>query len=421
MNLEYALNNPIKSWIYAERFVNEGSPSGYSQVNQVSLPAHPVFGQPFFQVGCFECSMANVHYLVSKGAHEKEPPYPLKTGYIPIHPDMVTHESTKSLGLSNPPKDLLTCIPSSSGRTVFVWSPDNEEPLYFLKLHYGNLLGRFNRTLDRRRIISALKINSDLVESQEYFPSGIAFLPEVGAFLAQNNLVKTSEVGALIRSLHPFPYSIKNEVFIPFFALFSKDIKRSQEPILLEQVLRWTSDPYQTFLERLIEPLLQGFCFLALHLGLIPEWNAQNLLLGMTSEGHITRIVFRDLQGTYRDLAYRASFLPEVDEDEYKILPCKTSQHCFEARRQRSYLFDFKLCQYVLEPLANLTAKILGLSKYNLEQKIVEITMKEFSKYCDYDTYFPEGNVWYGQSSGISEKNSNFFSKRLNPTFRLYK
>ena len=419
MNIEYVLNNPIKSWIYTERFVNEGSPSGYSKVNQVSLPTHPVFGQPFFQIGCFECSMANVNYLVSRGTKEKEPPYPFKLGYIPIHPDMVTHESTKPLGLSNLPKDCLTCIPSSSGRTVFVLSPDKEEPQYFLKLHYGNLLGRFNRRLDQRRIISALKINSDLVDSQEYFPSGIAFLPEIGAFLAQANSTKRFEVGALLRTLQPLPHSIETEVFIPFFALFSKDMKSSQEPVLLEQILKRTSNPYQTFMERLIQPLLQGFCFLALQLGLIPEWNAQNLLLGMTLEGLPTRIVFRDLQGTYRDLAYRASFLPKVDESEYKILPCETSQHCFEARRQRSYLFDFKLCQYVLKPLTNLTAKLLRLSEYSLRQKIVEITMKEFNKYRDYDTYFPEGKVWYSQSYGISTKNSNFFSEELNPKFRL--
>ena len=414
MKLDEILRSPLTSWVNAERYVNDGSPSTYDTINTVTKTMHPLHGEATIEIPCFDFSNF-IHWIGDNTFDSNTKGCKLKECLIPVHPDIVDSSTMADWLARKRPVSIITAIPSSSSRTVFVL--DNNEPKYFFKLHYDRLLGRFNRSLNERRIKAALEVNADLVSIISDVPSGFSFLPEFAGIIVKDEDKVPSSFGAILRGLQPVGKKNDDHAIIPLFSLFSRDTRNPKDPPLLCELFPY-DHPLTVFLEELIDIILNSYFFLAVRHGLIPEWNAQNLLISINKDGQIVGIVCRDLQGTYRDLAFRSTKLPNIDQGSYKVLECNNKYQCISAQLQRSYLFDFKLGEYVLTPLLRTAALCFGVKKGDVKILIKDRVKHIINNLGVQKNYFPDNNIWVAQKKGVRVKGPDFFDFFYNPQFR---
>jgi hypothetical protein len=332
VKLEDVLARPGATWLAMERYVNDGSPSGVTTTT--SERTSPTGPYPDFELPFYSCPG-----LELRTSRPALPPPELPESAFPVHPDL---DSATEGGLSGdrPPAlvDTVTVTPTSSGRTVAV--TDGRVPPVHIKLHYPRVIGRFARRIDVRRADAALDTSALLADPRAGLPSDLAFLPEPAA------LVAPSGTAAILRSPVPYP-DREPAALAPLFSLFSRDRRQTADPPLLWQILEGDPEPTTTVWDRLLRPIVDGWAHMTLRLGLIPEWNAQNLLVELSVDRQIRRIVFRDLEGQHRDRAHRPDWASPLDGDDHRVLTTDETA----ARQQRSWLYDFKLGDYVLEPL----------------------------------------------------------------------
>ncbi len=82
-------------------------------------------------------------------------------------------------------------------------------------------------------------------------------------------------------------------------------------------------------------------------MGLVIEFNAQNLLVAMDSKNKPSGLILRDLMGLEKDYGYRSELWPtEFFSAPYKCI--KPSDQSYQIRH--SFAFDFKLSYYIVSP-----------------------------------------------------------------------
>lgn len=330
MKLEEVFDQPGEAWLVMERLVNDGSPSGARTTTSGETSPQGA-GLPF-RLPFYACEG-----IATVAAHPGLPGLQLPEGF-PVHPDL-DPATEGGLGGDAAVVGTVSVVPTSSGRTVAVIDPSASE--VHLKLHYPRILGRFKRKLDAQRALAAIDTTTILADPRVTLPDTLAFLPEPVAFLTPTG------VAAVVRSPAPHPAG-KHGALVPLFSLVSSDRRRPSDPTLLTQLLTHEADPVGYVWSQLLCPILDGWGHLALDLGLLCEWNAQNLLVDLTDTGAVARIVFRDLQGTHRDVVRRPPWASHLESTDYRTM---TGADPEADGAQRSWLFDFKLGEYVLDLL----------------------------------------------------------------------
>jgi hypothetical protein len=399
MKLDDILADPAAAWLAMERYVNDGSPSGVAATT--SERTSPTGPYPDFELPFYACP--DVELLTSGPA----PPDPgLPSGAFPVHPDL---DSATEGGLSgdHPPAlvDSVRVTPTSSGRTVAV--TDRRIRPVHIKLHYPRILGRFARPINARRAKAALDSSALLADPRAALPAELAFLPEPAALLAP------SDTAAILRWPTPYPHR-EPAALVPLFALFSTDTRHRGDPALLRQLLEGDPDPTATVWDRLLRPIIDGWVHMALHLGLIPEWNAQNLLVELSADRKFGRVVFRDLEGQHRDHAHRPDWASPLETDDHRILTTDDTA----ARQQRSWLYDFKLGDYVLEPVVTAVAR-----KPDDRARLATAVRERFTRHLDSagltaSDLFPLDGCTYAQPAG-PVKDGRWIEPRLTaPIYR---
>jgi hypothetical protein len=403
MKLDEILSSPTASWLIMERLVNDGSPSGYSS-KSTSVTTRPSGGIDSFNLPFYSCH--SLHLETVPPGMTSSPQLP--TGAFPVHPDL---DPVMEGGLTASDAKYATrqvrVSPTASGRTVAVM--EGPQPGVHVKLHYPRLIGRYSRKLTTRAAAAALDTTRLLVDTRSQLPANLAFLPEAVALLAP------SGVGAILRSPVPHPEHPPPYAIIPMFALFSRDQRRPHEATLLDQLIDTAPDPTEFVWARLLHPVLEGWAHLALTLGLLAEWNAQNLLVELDGAGRLGRVVFRDLQGNHRDPERRPTWARALDSSAYRVL----GGDCEADRNQRSWLYDFKLGQYVFDPLIA-TAGRRGADPCALQERIRE----EFGRHLDiaqleWREFFPADGSWCDQPPGESRPGAWIQRRTTVPRYRL--
>ena len=159
------------------------------------------------------------------------------------------------------------------------------------------------------------------------------------------------------RDNKPYRFDIaKARYMIPMFSLFSRDRLSIHHPPILKQILDERTDPINYVHEVLIAPLIRCYFDLIGKLGILPEWNAQNVLVAFNSDFSDASFVMRDLESCDRDLTLMSMLhLPSDFEcHPYKCIDKTQPYYVIK----HSFMFDFKLGEYILEPLL-LFARIL--------------------------------------------------------------
>ena len=342
-----------------ERYVNKGSPSGFTSLYTTSPRYDPRNGEDSFLLPYYVFSPDEVEsfgdeeFLGSDILSSRSDGVP-----FPIHPDMIDI-FVKSFGLHEFEPEFikghLAVVPTANGRTVLAFRLAS--PIY-IKLHYEGCLGRVLRGLPKRKAVAGPEISTELAAciDREIAPESFAILRERLARIKKCRHNKMLEVGVVFRDKEPYPHS-ETRFLIPFFSLFSQDLRHLDDPLLLVQILDGRANPLDYLLEKILLPILTCYKFLAFERGLIPEINGQNIFLEIDNTGSPTRIVHRDFQGYEKDLSIRrAKGLPTgFYSYPYKCIDKQIDARLYYVRHSFSY--DFKLGEYIFEELLAVASK----------------------------------------------------------------
>lgn len=405
MLLADVLEYPNRCLVYLERYCNDGSPSGMTfGRHQVSKKYRPLEGEPTFELPSYLVPWERCEVITGRPSGALARSVLLNDGVVfHAHPDMEP--------LDLPTLDqAVSAQPLASGRTVYV----GDAPARQIKLHYGGMIGRVPRELPRHRVVASVSVSSELDALSASLPSCAAFLPEsIGVSLGSD----VGDIGMVIREQTPRPWMTGGVALVPAFALFSTDRNSPSDAPLLEQILNKFSNPIEGFVEHVLSPILESYAALAFGLGIVPEDHGQNLLLELDGRGQPRRAIRRDFLDAYADLEIRrarghAARLPRA----YDV---RTDGR--RAYGGRSYAFDFRLGEYILDPTIELVVRCFGASSEWLRKWVVErVGELAFQYDVRLDQYFqPWDAVYrYARSTNIWADGEPNFEVTSGPRYR---
>ncbi|WP_250404503.1 ferric iron reductase [Streptomyces cellostaticus] len=351
MRTEQLMKDPVRSLLHLERWCNDGSPSGLSfGEHQVSPAYRPRGDAASFPAGSRVLPWSDVEVLLAAPspalANEIVRPDGVVFVMHPDNPDSRTGTSCESRLVA----------PTASARTVLVL---DSGPVHYAKLHYPGLLGRVPREMDTKRVRASVRMSAALDQEAGLLSDGCAYLPES---IGVTTRLTGTEQGVVYREFIPRSRSTDSadgvvRPQIPLFSLFSTDLHSPEDPPLLVDLLCGAGGggrPAEAFVS-LVDLLIESYCALVFGVGLVPEDHAQNLLIELDWSGAPRRVVRRDLLDWYADLEIRR--LRKLPTDFTRVLD--TEHDAERAYGGRSYAFDFRLGEYVLDPLIDCAARHL--------------------------------------------------------------
>lgn len=378
------LNDLQNDIIYLERFVNNGSPSGYSIRRTTSKDTNPFRGAEY--INPYIC-YADKSYFIDFGVIPNIYTCPDSESWVLVHPDMALRPIFTNSNLCLKTAENIKLVPMASARTLMLIESDYHG---YFKLHYDGTIGRLKRKLQYKEAMSGYEI-SKIIES--LIDSGkldkrLTLLPEIGARVLK---VNDQEWGMLWRDAKPYGDCSGVKYIVPLFSLFSKDRYNPQDLTLLEQIITEKFyDPTTYVIDYLINPIIECYFSLLKNAGIQGEWHAQNLLIGFDENFYPQKIIARDLESMDKDLTLIEWYgLPY----QFKSKPFK----CIDSSREdyqkkHSFMFDFKLGEYVIQPLL-----LFLQSRYFISSDTLIPSIKDCSKNQIKDLpdgFFPK--QWYG-------------------------
>ena len=409
MRIEEFTTNTLEAFIKAERYMNDGSPSGFSDINTTSIQTCPRSSLKSFSIHQI---MFEQEVLIKDIGLAKKAQYGENTMFV--HPDMISHKFLSGLNYNE--CDNIVVAPTASGRTVIALT---DEP-FFIKMAYPLCLGRLTRHMGFDKITSACEVTKHLIRAVETGKTNerFAFLREdygrVAYFpLSPNNVLESDRVpdsnvqnglyewGVLFREFRPFPYIEKKECLIPFFALFGQEYdpiikgKKAEqdEPLIIQLFKKQSNCNLEEFLlEKVLFPLFDTYFDALLFAGIELEAHAQNMLISIDCNHQISRIVCRDLESAGRDATLMDYIGLQYDKKtayKYNVLsPKKEDQKYPKWQINHSFMFDFKLGEYIVSPLLARCKKYLTDTTTD---KICKQIKQYNKKYIDKlpDNFFP--------------------------------
>ncbi|GEM_PF-2361210 len=418
MLLEKILTDPLESLVYMERYVNEGSPSGYSFKHTSSLITSSRTGNATFELPYFEVDR-NTAFVFGNGS-VPESIFCSGSGQFRffVHPDMVNIFADEYHSKCISPSSVAGTIkvsPLANDRTVI--SVDECVP-YFIKLHYDKILGRINKSLSMEKSIAGPETSLELegLLSDKQLPEEFAFFPEPLALVVLPPSGPQEGAGVILRNIKPLPEKVSGPL-IPFFSLFSQDIGHTEDPLLLVQLLSNYENPTVALMERIVMPILRCYTYLTFKRGLVQESHSQNLLLGL-EEGsfHPKYIVHRDLMGIYRDVPIRneLGLSTQFASHPYRCNYPNDENYY----RVHSYYYDSKLGDYVFKKIVDVAVQHFGANANQLTGDIADAFWEYSGGQC-WDHFQPR-DKWYDRGDQLLIGRREFIEHH-NPQFRHWK
>lgn len=382
---------PTSARRYMERYVNNGSPSGFTHKYTTSPETSPFGATPAFTL----LTASLPHSLIEDFG---ELPGWLCPGEIPLHPDMAREEliiaNSVSVSESN-----LRVAPTASARTVEVIDPYAS----FVKLNYKGLLGRVDRQISRSHALSAIDVTSilDRATKEQILPPVFSLLRESGARVGSLSTPTGAqyEWGAVFREFDPLPRQARTAFLIPAFSLFASDKNEPTDPLLLNQLCALQELPVDEYLfQNVLAPIVTCYFELLLTCALQFECNAQNVLVGFDSHGEVTTVVFRDFESVDKDVSLAEDMRLGV---VFSSSPFKcVHRELYNYSIKHSFMYDFKLGEYILSPI------IATVPEETARSRLTKRT-KEFGRaYVDRlpPSFFPSDGQWYSYANVVVDK-----------------
>ena len=373
--------------IFLDRYVNDGSPSGFTEQYKTSEDTDPFGTKKSFNLFFTDINKEDFYTYPLNSEIEN----PLLDGKFYFHPDMKNHSDLAKYTLREDTR--FSVSPTSSFRTVKILSETNSD---YIKLHYDGIIGRINRKLTEKKAIAGVEISNmiKLGIDNGIFSDFFCILEESNALIF--NTSKTSNEdkswGMVIRKEKPYGKNAdKIKYIVPLFSFWSKDRMNPNKTILGELLLKqWGRDAKYNYITKILIPILDFYFEPLVKLGFQNEYNAQNLLIGFDSDFKNTFIINRDMMGIEKDLPLRQGLNLSLDFDSYPYKTLKIEDYLYYIRH--SFAFDFKACHYVLLPLINIAVNCKIANYDELLHLLRERTCFWVNQLPE--NFFPK-NKWY--------------------------
>lgn len=382
--------SPMEKTIYCERYINNGSPSGFTFVNTTSVGT-----RAFDKVASIKIP------IIEFNSSKKFTYYGEKLNFIDdnqliIHPDMLNFISNDDIREIN----YIDAIPLASNRTVFI--PKFNK---YIKLQYNGLIGRIERFISLNHINHSMVVNK-ILHDINWNNTALHFFPEEHARIYRQSNGNT--IGMIIRDINVLPNS--KGIIVPAFSLFSIDKNSPKDSSILCQLInRTTMDKNEFILSQFIQPAISLYFKILLETGLQIEAHAQNICY-IISDLNID-IAVRDFESIDKDL----EIVPDLNNQfniKYKCFD-KTSQ---DYAKRHSFMFDFKLGEYLFTPILNEAEKASCNIKYIIDQ-----TKQIVNTYISLlpNDFFPL-NCWYSFPKQLIDRTTanRPYEKHLYPKYR---
>lgn len=387
------------SLAYLERYVNNGSPSGYSIKSSTSDRTNPFKGDEFIHPYC--CIADKTCFIELGTVPEIYQSCNSSESWIFVHPDMIDKGENSFFINKNLRLELaneIKLVPTASARTLMLSDTNCHG---FFKLHYDGTIGRMERKLQFCQALSCIETSNIIISliNEGKLDSRLTLLPETGARVLK---LEGQEWGMVWRDYSPYGDCRNVKYIIPVFSLFSKDRKNIHDNTLLEQIIiEKYYDPTTYVIDYLIIPIIECYFSLLKTAGIQPEWHAQNLMIGFDEDFYPRKFITRDVESMDKDLTLIKSFkLPfSFDSAPY---------HCIDESREdyskrHSFMFDFKLGEYVIQPLLLFLQNVFFISSDTLTESIKECSSQQIKDLPD--NYFPK--EWFGYKNVKIDRSTN--------------
>lgn len=406
MILENMDFDSFKDYLHMERYVNTGSPSGFTEKYTTSPHTSAKGSSDEFYL----CSVDFPDNLTFQDfGHEPE----FFSWKMLVHPDMIDDELFSVCSKVN--KEAVLVAPTASSRTVKIIDKDG----WFLKLNYKGLIGRADRQIGRNQALSAIEVSNIIAEAIEVgkLPNTFFFLRELFARVVKipvNN--SFYEWGIVLREPRPYPKNDEIKYIIPAFSLFSKDDKSPSDPTILTQLIKKQDKTVEDFLfEDIISPVYEAYFNILIRCGLQLECHAQNTSFAIDKYFRIVGVVAKDAESIDKDLSLmnELKLKNEISTMKYKCL----SKGDYNYEIMHSFMFDFKLGEYLIIPLIEDAFKNYSFNKTELIDRIKKYN-NTFIKQLP-NNFFPKDGKWYSYENIVHDiTKKRPYIANDNPMFR---
>lgn len=387
MNIRQLQTADDSGYLHLERYVNDGSPSGFTDVHTVSEATNPFTGAERFPLLQFSDKDLETALL---GTDE---PY-LRGSHNFAHPDSITSEVLRTAGVEITQSPVIVS-PASGGRTMVI--RDGQVGTGFLKLTYDvSRIGRVDRQLALKHCVSSLEVSDTLKAAADdgRLTPRTAFLLEPSARVS---LLPTPtgpyEWGTIFRERRPYPYApiTDRRMLIPGFSMFGTDRSaKTDRPLIVQMIEMGGYDPMAYLLD-LLTMIVDSYWSIVHACALHIECHAQNCHFEVTSDWRVTRLVVKDMDSVDKDLPL-ARHLGVEREWHSDYLSMTEEVHYYPIRA--SYMYDFKLGEYLMTPLIKAVAAAFPVSGDD-----VSAVIREHVRSTHLDglppAYFPDDGCWY--------------------------
>lgn len=373
----------LDTYLYLERYVNNGSPSGFTDKNTTSEMTCP-FGsnKSFYLYGVnFETKDFVFDYGRKPDMFEWD---------MLVHPDMI------DLLPDVPKSKVLKVSPTASSRTVRTIEGND----WFVKLAYKKMIGRIDRTINCCHALSSIEVSSLIeksIEAQELPPS-FYFLREPFARVIN---YKGDTWGVILRETRPYPYNSQIKIQIPAFALFSQDRYHPEDESIIVQLIRFKNPEIieDYLLKQFLFPLYDCYFMLLIQCGLQLECHAQNCLFAFDNKMDVIGIVEKDAESIDKDipLMERIGKINNITSLDYKCLHLSDYNYYI----MHSFMFDFKLGKYLVSPIIEEVSHSFPIDINYLEEKIKDHN-SQYIKMLP-ENFFPLS--WYDYANKVHDRN----------------
>ena len=408
MKLDRIIKGKEKSYIYMERYVNNGSPSGFDRKHTSSKVTAPRSKAPDFDLLVLEFDESIDIKTIGKDVSI------IGERCIFCHPDNLNNDILQDLSDHFDIVDRVRVAPTASARSVKLLGTE-----YFVKLDYMGFLGRIRRNLDYQHLLSACEVTRDIcsgIDSGIYNEKfgllkedkgRVAYLPRKdGSFY---------EFGYLIREANPHHRLADKELFlVPAFSLFAKDLYAPTYKPLLLQLYEHSGKNINDFaFYDVLGPILDCYFDALVNHGFGMEAHAQNTLIAIDSHYQIKLIVSRDMESVDKDLPLRKylGVQSKINALDYKCL----RETDYNYTIKHSFMFDFKLGEYLLSPMIDLLSIVEGFKRDDILDQMKCKSRTYISRLPN--DYFPD--VWYNyENRQFNEGEKRPYISNEHPKYR---
>ena len=383
MDARLLLTDLDATHIFLERYLNAGSPSGFTEIHKTSKETNPFTGKEKFPILCF-----NDDDIESVTIGDSLPAF-WNFNFNFAHPDSNESNIIKKAKREVLLTDFLVS-PTSGGRTMFVW---DRNPAGYLKLTYDvSRIGRVDRQLSTKHCFASYESSQTFKRTFDdgKFPEFMAIQLEPAAKISLiPHEHETYEWGVIFREKLPYPYIEEKRQLVPGFSLFFND--SVDEPLIIQFILLGGYDPL-TYLTDFLKKIIDCYWSIVLNCGFHIECHGQNCLFEVDDKYNIVRMVIKDMDSVDKDIPLAEYLGLNSKWDSYPQCCFDKNIHFYDIRA--SYMYDFKLGEYLLTPIIDAVGKYFRLNISHIQKQIKDYVQSTYVPYLP-SWYFPEDGCWY--------------------------